>query len=241
MRARSRRGFQRRQAGGQRRACPRAFPCTPAADRRWSRPSRAGEPGAGRRTRRQGAVVHLPVGTLRAGEVAGVSGVAVRGRAACRGVEKQRPLAVIMTFVHRTRLLRRRFASGLSLLGARGQAVGMRDEMGVCAALSNTGYWPKYRLRDRLLGRIRNEAARSIVLSSKTQRTTTKGVEIVRYGGYATFAPVTLPAPMAWLTMAPVPVPAALSAVLRPVLSCPAVLLSCCPTICPIPSPGGGC
>ena len=100
---------------------------------------------------RQGAVVHLPVGTLRAGEVAGVSGVAVRGRAACRGVEKQRPLAVIMTFVHRTRLLRRRFASGLSLLGARGQAVGMRDEMGVCAALSNTGYWPKYRLRDRLL------------------------------------------------------------------------------------------
>ena len=39
---------------------------------------------------RQGAVVHLPVGTLRAGEVAGVSGVAVRGRAACRGVEKQR-------------------------------------------------------------------------------------------------------------------------------------------------------
>ena len=142
-----------------------------------------------------------------------------------------------MTFVHRTRLLRRRFASGLSLLGARGQAVGMRDEMGVCAALSNTGYWPKYRLRDRLLGRIRNEAARSIVLSSKTQRTTTKGVEIVRYGGYATFAPVTLPAPMAWLTMAPVPVPAALSAVLRPVLSCPAVLLSCCPTICPIPSP----
>ena len=142
-----------------------------------------------------------------------------------------------MTFVHRTRLLRRRFASGLSLLGARGQAVGMRDEMGVCAALSNTGYWPKYRLRDRLLGRIRNEAARSIVLSSKTQRTTTKGVEIVRYGGYATFAPVTLPAPMAWLTMAPVPVPAALSAVLRPVLSCPAVLLSCCPTICPIPIP----
>ena len=58
---------------------------------------------------------------------------------------------MIMTFVHRTRLLRRRFASGLSLLGARGQAVGMRDEMGVCAALSNTGYWPKYRLRDRLL------------------------------------------------------------------------------------------
>ena len=155
------------------------------------------------------------------------------------GVEKQRAAGCDNDVrAHRTRLLRRRFASGLSLLGARGQAVGMRDEMGVCAALSNTGYWPKYRLRDRLLGRIRNEAARSIVLSSKTQRTTTKGIEIVRYGGYATFAPVTLPAPMAWLTMAPVPVPAALSAVLRPVLSCPAVLLSCCPTICPIPIPG---
>ena len=66
-----------------------------------------------------------------------MSGVAVRGRAACRGVEKQRPLAVIMTFVHRTRLLRRRFASGLSLLGAGGQAVGMGDEMGLCVALSN--------------------------------------------------------------------------------------------------------
>ena len=44
---------------------------------------------------------------------------------------------MIMTFVHRTLLLRRRFASGLSLLGAGGQAVGMNDEMGVCAALSN--------------------------------------------------------------------------------------------------------
>ena len=34
-------------------------------------------------------------------------------------------------------LLRRRFASGLSLRGAGDQAVGMNDEMGVCAALSN--------------------------------------------------------------------------------------------------------
>ena len=66
-----------------------------------------------------------------------MSGVAVRGRAACRASRSSGPLAVIMTFVTTTLLLRRRFASGLSLRGAGDQAVGMNDEMGACAALSN--------------------------------------------------------------------------------------------------------
>ena len=86
------------------------------------------------------------------------------------------------------------------------------------------------------------ELIRESSLLSYLEEVLLKGVhrilEIVRYGGYAALALATLPAPMAWLTMVPVPVPAALSAVLRPVLSCPAVLLSCCPTICPIPIPG---